>query len=205
MAKSVVPSLHIFTSPEFKGVVASGVRFLAKTPVHPLPPKGTFEGVGTYLLYYAGSFELYSKFANDDATALKTPIYAGKAVPQGWRTARTSRVQRSRELCRRLYEHAASIRQCKNLSLRDFFCRFIILKGSEIDLVAAIEAQLIRRYMPLWNTVIDGFGNHDPGSGRYNQAKSEWDMLHPGRHWARKLTGKPPDLGSIKVKIQARH
>jgi hypothetical protein len=78
----------------------------------------------------------------------------------------------------------------------------MILQGAEIDLVAAIEAELIRNYRPLWNTTVDGFGNHDPGSGRYNQAKSEWDALHPGRSWAEKLTGKPPKLKDIISKIE---
>jgi hypothetical protein len=30
-------------------------------------------------------------------------------------------------------------------------------------------------------------GIHDPGSGRYNQKTSSWDILHPGRSWAPKL------------------
>ena len=51
--------------------------------------------------------------------------------------------------------------------------------------------------------VVDGFGNHDPGSGRYNQAKSEWDVLHPGRPWIKKLTGIPPNLEQIEAKIEA--
>jgi hypothetical protein len=38
-----------------------------------------------------------------------------------------------------------------------------------------------------WNVLIDGFGNHDPGGGRYNQKKSSWDVIHPGRTWAEKL------------------
>lgn len=42
-------------------------------------------------------------------------------------------------------------------------------------------------FRPVWNMVIDGFGNHDPGSGRYNQKISSWDTLHPGRSWAMKL------------------
>lgn len=43
----------------------------------------------------------------------------------------------------------------------------------ESDLVVPVEAELIRKYRPLWNTIIDGFGNHLAGSGRYNQARSE--------------------------------
>ena len=78
----------------------------------------------------------------------------------------------------------------------------MILCCIESDLVVPAEAELIRRYGPLWNSVIDGFGNHDPGSGRYNQAKSEWDVLHPGRPWADRLMGKSPHLEEIVEKVQ---
>jgi hypothetical protein len=56
--------------------------------------------------------------------------------------------------------------------------------------------------MQFWNSYIDGFGNHDPGKGRYNQAKSEWDVLHKGRKWADKLQGQAPLMESILEKIQ---
>jgi hypothetical protein len=78
----------------------------------------------------------------------------------------------------------------------------MILEGQESDLISTVEAELIRRYNPLWNSRIDGFGNHDPGSGRYAQALSEWDVLHPGRPWAAKLTGKRPNLRTIVAKIR---
>jgi len=78
----------------------------------------------------------------------------------------------------------------------------MILEGDESDLISTVEAELIRRYNPLWNSTIDGFGNHDPGSGRYAQAPSEWNVLHPGRAWATKLTGKEPNLRGIVVKIR---
>jgi len=42
-------------------------------------------------------------------------------------------------------------------------------------------------FSPIWNRLIDGFGNHDPGSGRYRQQRSPWDVLHPGRGFAEKL------------------
>ena len=56
--------------------------------------------------------------------------------------------------------------------------------------------------MPLWNSCIDGFGNHDPGSGRYAQAVSEWDSLHQGRPWVNKLTGDKPDRDLIIIKVE---
>jgi hypothetical protein len=46
------------------------------------------------------------------------------------------------------------------------------------------EALLIGHYRPVWNVVVDGFGNHAPGGGRSRQARSSWDELHPGRKWA---------------------
>jgi len=55
---------------------------------------------------------------------------------------------------------------------------------------------------PLWNTVIDGFGNHDPGAGRYNQAKSAWDVLHPGRPWAERLSGASPHVEDVIAKAR---
>lgn len=78
----------------------------------------------------------------------------------------------------------------------------MILQDAEADLITAVEAQLIRRYTPLWNTIVDGFGNHDPGKGRYDQAPSEWDVLHPGRPWVRRLRGRPPDIETILTKIR---
>lgn len=80
----------------------------------------------------------------------------------------------------------------------------MILNEVESDLVVPVEAELIRRYMPMWNSAIDGFGNHDPGGGRYNQAKSDWDVLHPGRPWAERLTGISASQEAIIKKIHAR-
>jgi hypothetical protein len=43
---------------------------------------------------------------------------------------------------------------------------------------------LIQRFKPIWNLYIEGFGNHDPGGGRYQQKRSALDVMHPGRTWA---------------------
>jgi hypothetical protein len=84
-------------------------------------------------------------------------------------------------------EHAQSIQQVENLQLPDFSCRYLVVDDIWIPLG---ESLLIGRFEPVWNQVIDGFGNHDPGAGRYNQARSPWDVLHPGRRWADKCMGK---------------
>jgi len=184
--------------------VAESIAFLLKTPVHPLPPGESFEGVGVYVIYYRGSFEHYQFLATANKSRCIMPIYVGKAVPLGWRTARAGREQVTRSLYGRLREHARSINSCSNLAIEDFLCRFMILEGIETDLITAVEAKLVRLHQPLWNSLIDGFGNHDPGSGRYNQAKSEWDVLHPGRMWAERLTGKPPKLQNILAKLKVK-
>ncbi len=51
-------------------------------------------------------------------------------------------------------------------------------------------------------TYMDGFGNHDPGSGRYEQAKSDWDVIHPGRAWAEKCNGAHTEESAILSKIK---
>lgn len=58
---------------------------------------------------------------------------------------------------------------------------------------AALRAAAIRRHHPVWNTYLDGLGNHDPGKGRYEGMKPLWDHLHPGRPWATKLKAQRPE------------
>lgn len=193
--------LHVFHSPRFQSVVDEAIEFFNETPVHELPPHVSFVGTGVYVIYYLGGFDLYARIARLNRATQDQPIYVGKAVPPGWRTARSQRTD-APVLYRRLQEHSRSIQQVANLRIDGFRCRFVILGGIESDLVVPVEAELIRRYSPLWNSVIDGFGNHDPGSGRYNQAKSEWDVLHPGRPWAERLTGESPRLEEVVDKVQ---
>jgi len=194
-------ALHVFQSPQFQGLIDDAVVFFASTPPHPLPPPMRFVGTGVYALYYTGEFELYARLAIQNRTACTQPIYVGKAVPSGWRRARI-RDSDSAALHQRLQEHARSIRQASTLQLEDFRCKFTILSGVESDLVVPVEAELIRRCRPLWNSGVDGFGNHDPGSGRYNQARSDWDVLHPGRPWTERLTGKSPLQEDVEDRVR---
>lgn len=200
--QEVNPSLHIFRSPRLQSVVREAMEFLAHTPVHSLPPNGRFNGPGVYMLYYLGNFEHYTQIARANRQSCNRPIYVGKAVPSGWRTARSPKNPDPRPLQGRLREHTRSIRRSTTLEIGDFRCRFIILENIETDLITVIEAHLVREYLLLWNSVVDGFGNHDPGKGRYDQAPSEWDVLHPGRPWVAKLTGIPPRMDNIISKIE---
>lgn len=93
----VNPDQHTFRSPKFKSVVKEAVEFLTRTPVHPLPPATGFAGVGVYALYYLGSFDHYSHIVRQNQQDCRQPIYIGKAVPTGWRTARTAHTDRPRQ------------------------------------------------------------------------------------------------------------
>lgn len=99
----------------------------------------------------------------------------------------------------RLGEHAQSIGQAVNLRLEDFFCRYLVVDDIWVPLG---EALLIETFSPVWNVVVDGFGNHDPGAGRRNQQRSPWDMLHPGRPWAEKLLPNARPAEVILERVQ---
>ncbi|HEY7495847.1 MAG TPA: Eco29kI family restriction endonuclease [Candidatus Tectomicrobia bacterium] len=174
----------------------SVARALLARPVAALPPPEPFIGAGIYTLYYTGDFPAYHRVAEEnmhDAWAM--PIYAGKAVPAGARRGGYGLSEPPGEvLFRRLREHAVSIQQTTNLSISDFWCRYLVVDDIWIPLG---EALLISTFVPLWNRYLDGFGNHDPGAGRYNQQRSAWDEIHPGRPWAARLRPNPRSPAEI--------
>ena len=139
-----------------------------------------------YAIYYLGSFSLYAELVEKNrGEQYLWPIYVGKAVPAGARKGGFGLgADPGQVLYKRLAEHAASIEQAHNIDLADFRCRFLVVDDIWIPLA---ESLLIEMYSPLWNQKINSFGNHDPGKGRYNQQKSAWDLIHPGRPWADKL------------------
>jgi len=194
---------HVYTSDAFEKIIKDTIRFFNGTPVLKLPPPVKFHGTGVYAIYYIGMSDIYKSLAERNRIEFSMPIYVGKAVPRGWRQARieTDKNKKSYELNGRLNDHASSISQAKNLSSEDFYCRFMILEDAASSLIGTVEAALIRYYKPIWNTKIDGFGNHDPGKGRYNQAKSEWDVIHPGRPWADKCLGEAPDNNKVEERV----
>lgn len=188
---------HIFQSASFIELIADAVEFMINTPIESLPPEEKFEGGGVYAIYYKGKLPQYRKIYKQNPDF---PIYVGKAVLPGWRQGRGSIKENEPALYRRLNEHAKSITAAENLNVVDFSCRFVVFQDQEADLISTVKAAMIRKYNPLWNSHIDGFGNHDPGKGRYEQAKSEWDVLHPGRIWADRLKGTPPDENKVEEK-----
>ena len=151
----------------------------------PLPPDEPFIGAGVYAIYYKGGFPAYKPISLESKPQRETPIYVGKAVPAGARKGGFGLdTAAGTVLYSRLAEHADSIRQAKNLELEDFVCRYLVVDDIWIPLG---ESLLIQSFSPVWNCLIDGFGNHDPGKGRQQGQEPSWDVLHSGRSWAAKL------------------
>lgn len=159
---------------------------LLTSDLRSLSPGRRFSGAGVYALYYAGRLPVYSLLhEHNRGSEVPSPIYVGKAIPSGGRKGGMDfEAALGHSLFNRLSEHAESIVQASNLEIADFQCRYLVVDDIWIPLG---ESMLIDRFKPLWNVLIDGFGNHDPGSGRYQQKKSPWDALHPGRQWAERL------------------
>jgi hypothetical protein len=170
---------------------------LLRQPAGLLPPEEPFLGAGIYALYYIGPFDLYGPIARrNEQGQFGWPIYVGKAVPPGARKGGYGLGEEPGPvLFKRLGEHAGSIERARNMELADFFCRYLVVEDIWIPLA---ESLLIEMFSPLWNRKLDGFGNHDPGQGRYNQQKSPWDVIHPGRPWAEKLRSSSVPESSIR-------
>lgn len=180
-----IPVLSPFNPLDKRNLAESVARAMLQRPICQLPPE-PFVGAGIYAIYYTGKFPLYEKIAKKNRGNLfAQPIYVGKAVPAGARKGGFGLGDEpGQALYKRLCDHAKSVAEAENLNAKDFFCRFLAVDDIWIPLA---ESLLIEMFEPLWNRVMDGFGNHDPGKGRYEQKMSQWDSIHPGRPWAARL------------------
>lgn len=155
---------------------------MLRQPVLALKNLESFDGAGIYAIYYTGDFEGYEVMAEYNRNNLfNAPIYIGKAVPSGARKGGDLEAPPGKVLFNRLKQHLKSIEQARNLNIADFYYRYLVVEDIWIPLG---EALLIAKFNPLWNHLIDGFGNHDPGKGRHAGIRPRWDVLHPGRPWA---------------------
>ncbi len=158
-------------------------------PIQELPPEEAFIGAGIYALYYIGDFAAYnmeSEINKRKENPFTRPIYVGKAVPKGSRKGGFCLDgSPGTVLFSRLTQHAKSIKETSNLNLVDFRCRYLVVDDIWIPLA---ESLLIEMFSPIWNKVVDGFGIHTPGRRRFQQQKSLWDVLHPGRYFEKHLT-----------------
>lgn len=157
-----------------------------------------FIGAGIYAIYYRGDSYIYKPISVENGK--EVPIYVGKAVPPGARKGNFGlNSDPGSALYKRLQDHAESIAQATNLNIENFLCRYLIVDDIWIPLG---EALLIAKFSPIWNKLIDGFGNHDPGKGRYNQLCSRWDTIHPGRTWAEKCQTRSETAEQIQTEIE---
>lgn len=128
------------------------------------------------------------------------PIYVGKAVPEGARKGGQGEdVDPGTALYKRLNDHAKSIEAATNLNLADFRCRFLAVDDIWIPLA---ESMVIERFKPVWNCLLEGFGNHAPGRGRSSMMTPSWDWFHPGRAWAENLQPFPKSKEQLDAEIR---
>ena len=173
---------------------------LLESDVLPLGALKPFNGAGIYAIYYAGDFPLYAPLAKRNRKGrFEIPIYVGKAIPAGGRKGGDLSASAGRVLYNRLAEHAESIEVSGNLDIDDFKCRALVVDDIWIPLG---ESLLIAKFAPVWNKVIDGFGNHDPGKGRYEGMRPRWDVLHPGRSWAERCKARSESKSQIEQEVR---
>jgi hypothetical protein len=158
-----------------------------------------FWGSGIYAIYFTGSKDhpLYGRIASSPS-----PIYVGRARPEGSRKgkAKVKGGNRSKALSDRLYHHRTSIDQAENLATEDFSAKWLV---ADMLFVPMAEQLMIQTYQPIWNGLIDGFGNNAPGGGRGKQVRPRWDTLHPGRYWADELPDPPYTADELRLQILA--
>lgn len=173
----------LFNPLDKRNLGESITRALLSQAPSPLGGVTRFDGAGIYAIYYKGTFAPYAALAEAyRRPESQTPIYIGKAVPKGARKGTIDLdAGHGTVLWARLRDHADSIAQAANLDLGDFDCRYLAVDDIWIPLG---ESLLISRFAPVWNALVDGFGNHDPGTGRHLGMRPRWDALHPGRAWA---------------------
>lgn len=178
----------------------SVARALLKQNVTSLARVERFLGAGIYAIYYVGGFRPYERISEANrGEQFQCPIYVGKAVPPGARKGGFGLgTSAGPALFKRLNEHKSSISAAENLQLDEFACRYLVSDDIWIPLG---ESLLIEWFQPLWNVLIDGFGNHPTGKRRSKQYRSRWDTLHPGRAWAAKLPGNPNESASNLQKM----
>ncbi len=178
---------------DYQNLAKSVVNALLEKEPEPLSSKksGPFQGAGVYALYYSGDFNAYRKISGKEV-----PIYVGKAIPSGGRKGGKEIVPSTgRELFNRLKYHEKSVDQANNLRIQDFTSRHLVVLPVWITLA---EQFLINHYQPVWNVILDGFGNHPPGKGRGAMRRPRWDIVHPGRPWAMDLVAEENAENLIK-------
>ncbi len=179
-------------NPLEKGNLAESIaRSILDSKVKQLSDTASLVGAGVYVIYYTGKLDFYAPLSALNADGkFQQPIYIGKAIPKGGRKGGLSEdaAAKGTALRDRLGQHLTSVTEGKGLKPKDFHYRCLVVDDIWIPLG---ENMLIERFKPVWNLVIDGFGNKDPGRRRADQYRSPWDVIHPGRSFTDKLGVNP--------------
>ncbi len=170
---------------------------ILKSPVLPLSETSHLRGAGVYAIYYTGDLAWYKAVADKNkGGTFGQPIYIAKAIPKGGRKGGISddAAAEGSALRDRLRQHYASVNEASNLNAADFHYQCLV--GDDIWIPLG-ENMLIEQHQPVWNRVVDGFGNKDPGNRRKDQYRSPWDVIHPGRGFAGKLAMNPRTVDQL--------
>ena len=133
------------------------VEFVRRLPISPLAtgidcPRRFLPCPGVYLIYYVGETSLYG---NSVKPSESRPIYVGMS---------------SCNVLDRLRHHSGKVGDAKDLELRNFAVRFLIV---DIEHYApSIERALIEYYNPLWNNdknIDFSFGNADAENNNWRK------------------------------------
>lgn len=204
MARNRRPSEGQTSPPAFNPLATEalaesiGVMFLRR-PATPMPPTDVPAGAGVYAIYYTGNAQPYGDLGrHNQREAIQIPVYVGKATLKGVRIGMTAQEIGFR-LRDRLANHARRLTEA-NFDLSDFRCRHLVIDPVWVPLG---ESLLIGLFEPVWNVVVQGFGNNPVGAGRTAQRRSAWDTLHPGRQWSSRLpVGSANQVQQIRNQIR---
>jgi len=197
----------VFDPLSYENLGASITRALDEVTPVPLTELESFDGAGIYALYYTGPFEPYRTLTDVNREELGAwALYVGKAEAENARKGEPGQSSFEtthaigRKLFNRVQNHRKSIEAADNLDVEDFHVRTLAVTPTWVPLA---EVVAIRMHQPLWNKVIDGLGNHDPGAGRRKGMRSRWDTLHPGRPWAELLADRSEDAAALSQEARS--
>lgn len=193
--------MNAFDPLSYENLGISISRALDEQPVIPLSSVQRFNGAGVYALFYSGDFPAYRDLALANREQPGSwAIYIGKAEAENHRKGDPDQqsILDGPKLFNRIQSHKKSIEAATNLRVDDFSVRYLVVAPTWVQLAEIIAIKLHR---PVWNSLIDGFGNHDPGKGRRNGMRPRWDTLHPGRTWAEQLQERPELTSTVESEL----
>ena len=195
--------MSVFDPLSYQSIGRSIIQALQEQPVNNLETLEPFDGAGVYMLYYTGDFAPYDPLAvRNRLEPGSWPIYIGKAEISKSRKGVSvpSEQEMGDKLFKRIREHRRSIELAENLSPGHFQVRYLSVAPTWVPMAETIALEV---HKPLWNVVVDGLGNHAPGSGRSAMKRPRWDTLHPGREWASRFGEDNETHDSILNKVAA--